>query len=208
MKRLNQVVRNRRAAVLLFMLMASCAAIPRLKVHYRLPSPSKRLEGMKIVLVVRDRRQVPVIFGKGARGEYENFSGNISMNIVHHDGTGLEMGLYSPADMLREALRRRLENENVTVMPASSRSGPRLEILLKRFVLDLVDRKWVATMAYDARIVRAGRVAATQSVEGQAERLKLLGRREANIVVGEIFTDMVNRLDVSGLLRKAGSPQS
>ena len=39
---------------------------------------------------------------------------------------------------------------------------------------------------------------------GDAERLKTLGSRDADKVISELVTEMVNRLDVVAFMRQAG----
>ncbi len=92
----------------------------------------------------------------------------------------------------------------VEVIPERKKDQIEVVIVLKKFLLDLIGRNWVVTMDYEARLVKDERVAAKQMINGQAERVKLLGRKQADIVLGEIFTDMVNRLDVGRLFLQAG----
>ncbi|MCD4716111.1 MAG: hypothetical protein K8R45_05145, partial [Desulfobacterales bacterium] len=75
---------------------------------------------------------------------------------------------------------------------------------LNEFLLDLVDQRWMVKMSYEAKLLKEGKVLATRTVSGQAERFKLIGRDEAGRAVGEIFTDMINRLDVLGFFQSAG----
>jgi hypothetical protein len=77
-------------------------------------------------------------------------------------------------------------------------------IVLKDLLLDLADRDWVVTMGFEARLMKEGEFLASQTISGQAERLKVLGRRDADKVMGEIFSDVVNRLDVPRLFQQAG----
>jgi hypothetical protein len=58
-------------------------------------------------------------------------------------------------------------------------------------------------MSYEAKLIKDGTVLAAQIIEGEAERVKVMGRKEADTVTGEIFTDMVNRLDLSRLFQQA-----
>ena len=76
-------------------------------------------------------------------------------------------------------------------------------IALERFLLDLVHRNWTVTMSYEARVIKNGKVLASQMISGEAERLRLVGRGDADKVMGEIFTDLVNRLDVARLFQQA-----
>jgi hypothetical protein len=59
-------------------------------------------------------------------------------------------------------------------------------------------------MAYEARLMKEGELRTKQMKSGEGERLKLLGRKEADTVVGETFTDMVNQLNVERLFQQGG----
>jgi hypothetical protein len=69
--------------------------------------------------------------------------------------------------------------------------------------VDLVKKKWTVTMSYEARIIQNGEVLATQIISGQGERVKVVGKGDADKVMGEVFEDLVNRLDVPRLFRQA-----
>ena len=81
---------------------------------------------------------------------------------------------------------------------------PSLVIVLKEFSLDLMGREWVAKMSYEAKLTGEKGGVATQFVNGKAERYKVMGRDSADTVMGEIFTDMVNSLNVHRLFEQAG----
>jgi len=154
--------------------------------------------------MVKDARPKAVIVGNGAKEDFENFPGTISLSIARQNEPGLSIGLYDPPDLLKEGLRRKLENEGMELVSGQTLGEPELLIVLNEFLLDLVDRTWMVKMAYEAKLLKAGKVLVTRTVSGQAERFKLIGRDEADRAVGEIFTDMINRLDVLGLFQSAG----
>ena len=59
-------------------------------------------------------------------------------------------------------------------------------------------------MNYQASLLKDGRFIATESVNGSAERLKLAGKSDAEKVLSELITDMVNKLDVTTIFQQAG----
>ena len=105
--------------------------------------------------------------------------------------------------MMREVFKRRLEGLGLTVLFEESPGEPKLLVVLKALSLDLEGHKWVARMSYEAEL-RSGGTMANQVLNGEAERYELVGREEADVAVEEIFTDMVNRLDVPRLFQQAG----
>lgn len=71
--------------------------------------------------------------------------------------------------------------------------------------MDLVDHNWVAAPNYDARLLKDNKLLLTETFSGDAERVKVIGRGDAEKVLGEIFTDIVNQLDIRNLLDHATS---
>ena len=191
---------------MLFVLMAvsSCTTIPELKVTYQLPMRSDALKGKKVFVGFEDARKSKDLIGKGAQGPYKNFSGNITLFFARGDDTGFKMGVYHIPALFKEVFKERLEYLGVEVVSDRKESEIEMVIVLKDLLLDLVDRDWVVTMDYEARLMKDGEFLASQTISGQAERLKVLGRRDADKVMGEIFSDVVNRLDVPRLFQQAG----
>ena len=204
MKGINQAIAKNLTIILITAFMISCASIPQLKVRYQLPPRSDRLKGKKVVLVVKDARPKTVIVGNGAKEDFENFPGTISLSIARQNEPGLAIGLYDPPDLLKEGFRRKLENEGMELVSKKTFGEHELLIVLNEFLLDLVDRTWMVKMVSEAKLLKEGKVLASQTVSGQAERFKMIGRNEADRAVGEIFTDMINRLDVLDLFQSAG----
>jgi len=104
---------------------------------------------------------------------------------------------------MREAFKIKLENLGVEVLPEKTLGKLELVIVLKGFSLDLEGREWVAKMSYEASLIKGGATLATQLINGRAERYKLFGRDSADTLMGEIFTDMVNALDLPRLFKRA-----
>ena len=204
MKIINRSIRNSIGTLFLLASMVSCATVPELKLNYRLPPESDALKGKKVTLFFEDKRAVEDILGEGARKDFKIFSGNISFSLARGSEPGFKIGIYDLPSLFMEAFKRRLENLGVEVISERKKGEIRIVIELKEFLLDLKDRKWVMKMDYVAKLVKNEEVLTKQMISGQGERLKLIGRRQADIVLGEIFTDLVNKADVSRLFRQAG----
>jgi hypothetical protein len=58
-------------------------------------------------------------------------------------------------------------------------------------------------MSCEVRLIRSGSTLSWQKVSGQAERLKLIGREQADQVAGEVFSDTMNQLDMTRLFQQA-----
>ena len=189
--------------VFLLLFMSGCASIPELKVNYQLPPPSDPLKGKRVVLVVEDNRPAGDFLGQGALKEFKNFSGNLSFSVARHGEAGFKLGPYRVSDMIREAFKRKLENLGMKVSSEKTDGLPQLVLVLNTFFLDLKSRRWVAQMSYDGKLLKNGNVVSTQAISGQGERVKVWGTGAADVVMGELVTDMVNRLDVPGLFKQA-----
>jgi hypothetical protein len=185
--------------------MTACASVPELKVNYQLPPRSDQFKGKRVDLGFEDARSTKKIFGPGSREEFRGFTGNISFSVARYNEPGFKIGAFSLPDLFKEALKKRLENMGMDVLNEPAPGVPELWIALNEFELDLVSRKWVARMNFEAKLMKDGKILATQIISGQAERIKLIGRSGADVVLGEIFTDMVNRLDVARLFEQ-GNP--
>ena len=186
------------------LLMVSCASIPELQVLYRLPPPSKQLKGRLVALTIDDERASKTVLGKGAEEEFKGFAGNISLSVAGYNEKEFKVGIFNVPDLMREAFKRKLDNLGVEVLPEKSVGKLELMIVLKEFSLDIEGREWVAKMSYEGRLTTVKGAVATQIINGRAERYKLFGRDSADTLMGEIFTDMVNALDLSRLFKQAG----
>jgi hypothetical protein len=185
-------------------LFGGCATIPELKLLYQLPPPKDRLKGQTVFLSIQDARATKDIISEGAREDFRGFTGNISLSLARSNEPGFKMGAFDFDGLMREGFRRRLETNGINVSPARRGSEPELQVIVQTFNLDLVDRNWVATMAYETRLVMEDRILAKQAVSGSAERAKILGKSDADKAISEVFSDTVNRLDLEGLFSEAG----
>jgi hypothetical protein len=55
-------------------------------------------------------------------------------------------------------------------------------------------------MSYEASLIKNSTIISTQNIHGNAKRYKLAGNRDAEKLLGELFTDVVNNADVFGLI--------
>ncbi len=186
----------------LAILASSCTPKTYLKVKYQLPSTSAALTGETVSLTISDRRKDASFLSSTAKKSLKNFDGTFSLVVLHDDGSRNSIGAYDMHALMQEVFTRRLKNEGAQVSATADRAGARLEIELKEFKLDVVDRKWVLRMGYQAGLTGQAGVLAEESVNGSAERAKVVGKTDAEMILGDLVTDMVNRLDVARLFQK------
>jgi hypothetical protein len=60
----------------------------------------------------------------------------------------------------------------------------------------------MAAIKYDARLLKGDLLLVTKTISGDAERVKIIGQGDAEKVLGEIFTEIVNQLDVHKLFEQ------
>ncbi len=204
MKNILQSAKTVMVVFSLFVLMVSCTKIQYIQVDYRLPPEKVDLKGKKVLLTFQDNRNPKDILGAGAKSDYKNFSNNFSYSLARGTDKGFKIGVFDLPDLFMEAFTNRLENSGLVVLKEKGGEDVELVIVLNKFLLDLVNRTWKFSMAYEARLMKEGELVTKQMKSGEGERLKLLGRKEADTVVGETFTDMVNQLNVERLFQQGG----
>jgi uncharacterized lipoprotein YajG len=194
------------AAALLIMtaLIGACSSDkPFLIVHYQLPSSSQALEGQRISVAVTDIRTEKAFLSESAKKSLLAFNDTYSLVVLKKDGSGNLIGIYDLNALIAEIFRQRLANMGMQVTPSAESADYGLEIKLKEFKLDLANRKWVVNMNYQADLIKEGSVRAMETVNGSAERLKVMAKNDAEKVLSELLTDMANKLDLARLFQQA-----
>lgn len=180
----------------------ACASKSFLKVQYQLPSSSTTLTGETISLTISNPRKDAAFLSSTAKKSIKNFNGTYSLVVLRDDGSGNLIGAYDIDSLLKEIFKQRLENEGAQVFATAENANASLVIQLEEFKLDIVDRKWMLRMSYQADLSKNNGMIATESVSGSAERLKVMGKSDAEKILGELVSDMVNKLDVAKLFEK------
>jgi hypothetical protein len=196
-------------AMLMLTVLCSCATIPILEVNYRIPPDSDSLAGQSVSFRVEDARSNKDMIGSGAEKDLEQWAGDFYLSLSRGTKRGFRKGLYDLPHLLEEAFRRRLETLGVRVVESSGGRHPELIVALNGFLLDLetasvVEKKWVVSMQYEARLENTNGSMAMQTITGRHEKTKLIGLKQANEMLTDFFTDAVNRLDLERLFAQAG----
>jgi hypothetical protein len=191
------------AALILLILTGACSSKPFLIVHYQLPPATTGLQGREVSLVIADIREDKALLSQSAAKSLREFNGTYSLVVLKADGSGNLLGVFDLEALMAETFKQRLNLLGLAVTPPAAVTENVLEIKLKEFRLDLSGRKWVVNASYQANLSGNGRLLATESVNGSAERLKVMGKSDAEKVLGELLTDMVNKLDLAKLFEQA-----
>jgi len=183
---------------LFFAFFCSCTTIPTLKVTYEMTSKSNVLEGKEIFFKFVDQRTDKDIIGDTARGLYEGYSGNISFILSGQGSEGYLVGIYDVEELFRETFALYLENHGLQLSDEKKSGIPQLTIWLEKFILDLDGRKWFAVISYEAEFVKNGRTI-VRKFKGEGQKFRISGLNQAHAVVSEVFTDIVNQLDIQSM---------
>jgi hypothetical protein len=182
----------------------ACTQSKFLRVHYQLPPERDALKEIGVHLSFTDKRRNKATLSQAARKDLVDFTGNFTLVVGPAEEDGKLLGVYDLDSLFIEAFRQRLQYSGIKVVEAKD-SHAEIEIALKEFRLDLKARKWFFNMSYQLDLIQSGKLIASEKMTGNAERLKTYGAVDANKVISELLTDMINRLDVAAFLRNAGS---
>ncbi|MBW2411113.1 MAG: hypothetical protein JRF72_15045 [Deltaproteobacteria bacterium] len=183
--------------------MTACTESQFLKVHYQFPPKPEALENITVKLSFTDMRRNKAILSQAARKSLSDFTGNFTLVVGPAEEDGRLLGVYNLESLFKETFRQRLQYAGVKVAEQGD-SNAEIEIGLKEFRLDLKTRKWFFNMSYQLNLTQNGKLIASEIITGDAERLKTYGARDANKLISELVTDMINRLDVAAFFRSAG----
>lgn len=178
-----------------------CAAKNFLTVNYQLPTESVELKDTRVVLTVKDIREDTRIVTPSAKKALKNFTGHFALIVAQKNKEDRLVGAFSLSSMIREIFYQRLKNAGVQVVTEEDIGVPTVEIVLKEFKLDLANRKWFITMNYQANLIKQNRVVAGEKITGSAERLRVISGKNAEIIIGELVSDVVNRLNLNEFLQ-------
>jgi hypothetical protein len=201
-QRLNQGLMLCLLAALLSM--QACSSIAYVQLNDRVPAKASAPAGKKALLSVEDERKSKDFAGPGVKREFDNFSETLAYSVQKGTEQALKMGLYDVPSLVKEAFRLRVESEGVEILSERKAGQIELVLSLQDFSLDLVSRNWKVKFGYEVRLIKNGIVLAKQFANGEAERLKILGTEQADTVVGDLFADVMNRMNVAKLFRDAG----
>lgn len=183
----------------------SCASKNYLVVNYQLPSETITAKETEIMLIFKDQRAEQAIVTQSAKMALKDFSGNFALIVTSDSKNERLVGAFSLSSLMKSIFTQRLENAGIRVASEDQGQATALEIILKAFKLDLVERKWVVQMSYQANFLKHNRFVSGETITGNAERLRVVGSKDAEKVIGELMTDAVNRLDLDALFRSASN---
>jgi len=173
----------------------ACTTLPKLDVTYKTLPEASTFTERAIYSTVTDKRPTQDIIGPGAKRVYKNFAGNITLIVETGPGERSTVGLYNVKELFDHALTRYLENRGFTLLPRPKEPHPQLTVAVQDFTLDLAGSKWISRIAYKAEFSYHGRTL-LRKYQGEGEKLRISGLRQAHQVMSETFSETVHRLDL------------
>ncbi len=181
----------------------SCAGRTYLIVDYTVPEMTQQLVNQTVRLRIDDQREVLRIMTPTAKAKFDAFEDRYSLAWIKPDKSRVLAGEHDIGALFKRAFEKRLELMGAEKAPDSDLQKPELSIALKGFTIDLQGTKWVAKVSYLATLTQEGHPITSEEIRGSAERVRIIGRKGADMVISDIFTEVVNRLDMVALFRKA-----
>ncbi|MBT8342233.1 MAG: hypothetical protein HKP58_13255, partial [Desulfatitalea sp.] len=161
------------------------------------------LDGLRARVQVKDLRDDKKIFGPTAANDFKQFNDRYHLAWTEADKERLSVGETDLQGLFQEAFEKRLELLGVEIAPYTDDDAPQFQILLNTMKIDLKERKWMVQASYEANLSMDNQLVARQIISGSAERVKIVGRKGADTTLSEIFTDVINKLDIVKLFRQA-----
>jgi len=187
----------------LFFLFAACAKPYHLSVDYHLPEEPAQLAGQKVSLVVEDQREDKTMLSESAQKEFDLWDGTYAL-ALNETPPADPVETVDLTGLFHKAMQKRLEAMQVNVVDAPLDGIPALIITLEKVNIDLKGKTWHSQITYKAQLSRDSSKIARETVNGQAERAKIMGMGGGKKLAGELFTDVINELDIANLFDNAG----
>jgi hypothetical protein len=184
-------------------LMIACAKPYHFYVKYDLPEPPAQITGQTVYLLVQDTRVTKQFLSEKARNEFDLWDGTFALYHAEKKPAGYTP-TYRLTEMIAAAITKRLESVGVAVSQEKGPDMPLFELTLDGMQLDLEGRTWVSEFSYQVKLTRDNQKVGREKVSGKAERTKVMGRRAGELLVGDIISESLNKLDIEKLFKNAG----
>jgi hypothetical protein len=184
-------------------LVLSCTTSSYIPIKYQLPTASDQLKGRTVSLTFKDMRTEKNFLSPSAQKEFKNFSGLFSLYLARANQQDELVGGFKVETLFKEAMKSRLEGMGVKVVANPSPTQPVMDIRLMEFFLDYRNLQWITTVSYQAQVSLKGNKA-TETVTISGERMKVVGRKNAEKHLGEIFSESLNKVNADKLFKQVG----
>ncbi len=190
-------------SLILSLFFIGCAPRSYLIVDYKIPPNTNELRGLKARIQIKDLLEDTDVLTPAAAEQFKGFKGRYSIAWVTEDGTRTVAAERDLAGLFYETFKKRLERLGVEIAPDTDDKAPLFQVLINTFKVDLADNKWMARMSYEASLSIDNQLVAKELGSGSADRFKIIGRKGADTTLSELFSDIINKLDIVKLFRQA-----
>ena len=191
------------ALIVVLLFIEGCAGRAYLIVDYTVTPRSQYLKGQSVVIQVEDLRKNKAVMEPRALRAFPDFQNRYGLAWIMPNRQRILAGEHDLSDLFKQTFKKRLERLGVNVVPDMDPSIPVFKISMNTVRIKLIGLKWYATVSCTAGLVVGERRVAGETVTGNAERVRVIGRKGADVVLSNIFTDVVNRIDVVKLFQQA-----
>ena len=192
------------AILLIVASICGCAGTrPYLIVDYEVPRISDQLVGQKVRIEVKDVRQDLQVFTPAAAEHFKDFQNRYSLTWVSENKSRILAGEKNLQELFLETFKKRLQQMGAEVVYTDRADIPLFQVLINSMKVDLKDRKWSAQAGYEASLSVDNQIIAREKVSGQGEKPYIIGRKGADDSLSDIFTSVINRVDIVKLFQQA-----
>jgi hypothetical protein len=181
----------------------ACAGRSYLIVDYAVPPATDALKGQTVRIAMVDDRVETAVLAPQAAARFTDFADRYSLAWVMPNKERVLAGEHDLLTALAETFKKRLTQMGAVVSLRSHPEIPVLTVSLTRMTVDLQERKWIVELGYEAVLRKATGAQAKETVRGNAERVRVIGRKGADMVLSDIFSDATNRLDLVKMFKQA-----
>jgi hypothetical protein len=177
-----------------------------LHINYLVPLKAPSLKGRVLELVVLNKRSGPMLIAGDARSYFPKVIDKYALYVRRQGTHSVErIGESDLTGLFRSAFTQRLRFLGADALDTKRKGTPVLTLAIEQFSLQLEDSQWKALIKYKATIKQYQLTIIEETVKGRADRRNVLGSADANRLMGNLFTQVVNQLDVVQFLQKAAA---
>lgn len=188
--------------VLLFLIILTGCGAKYLTVSYLPPAPAN-LNGPPVTVVVTDQRADKAIVSPAlqAKGVFAGSARKLDIEVTGPDGLSNRMLEVSLEKAVGEAVKARLRSAGFRTSDRTFGSTPdpspyRLAIDIRQFYMDLDGRRITAQVAFGATSYKQGKEIFKEEINGQSQRVHLLGASEEEKALSQALANAVNSMSL------------
>ncbi len=190
-------------AIAMLFLIAGCVGRAYLIVDYQVPESTPQLADQTVRILIKDQRKIKSVLSPAAAEIFSDFEDRYSLAWITSDSQRVLAGEYQLNDLLYRTIEKRLIQLGAAVTSDADSTATPLTLTLTKLNVNQLGVKWYAAMTCEAKLTPANQYMAKETVSGSAERVRIVGRKGADMVLSQVFSDVLNRIDWVKLFQTA-----